>query len=92
MFAPGCATAAAAAGTCQPVLVCSIHTPTGLYHSVQNIVFWRNKDLKCEVSLAAAGILIEDQVSPKSCGHVRGKRVVSREEAVSRIRAAADAR
>eukprot|EP00878_Enallax_costatus_P006766 GHUV01007092.1.p1 GENE.GHUV01007092.1~~GHUV01007092.1.p1 ORF type:complete len:438 (+),score=119.18 GHUV01007092.1:227-1540(+) len=39
-----------------------------------------------------AGILIEDQVSPKSCGHVRGKRVTSREEAVSRIRAAADAR
>ncbi|WIA13770.1 hypothetical protein OEZ85_007320 [Tetradesmus obliquus] len=39
-----------------------------------------------------AGILIEDQAWPKSCGHVRGKRVVSREEAVSRIRAAADAR
>lgn len=42
--------------------------------------------------LPSAGILIEDQVAPKSCGHVRGKRVVSREEAVSRIRAAADAR
>ena len=39
-----------------------------------------------------SGILIEDQVWPKSCGHVRGKRVVSREEAVSRIRAACDAR
>ncbi|GAX80954.1 hypothetical protein CEUSTIGMA_g8389.t1 [Chlamydomonas eustigma] len=39
-----------------------------------------------------AGILIEDQVSPKSCGHVKGKRVVGREEAVSRIRAAVDAR
>ncbi|KAI8470159.1 MAG: Pyruvate/Phosphoenolpyruvate kinase-like domain-containing protein [Monoraphidium minutum] len=39
-----------------------------------------------------AGILIEDQVSPKSCGHVRNKRVVPREEAVSRIRAAVDAR
>lgn len=38
------------------------------------------------------GILIEDQVAPKSCGHVRGKRVVGREEAVSRIRAAVDAR
>lgn len=38
------------------------------------------------------GILIEDQTWPKSCGHVRNKRVVSREEAVSRIRAAADAR
>ncbi|GLI59486.1 hypothetical protein VaNZ11_001371 [Volvox africanus] len=39
-----------------------------------------------------AGILIEDQVAPKSCGHVRGKKVVGREEAVSRIRAAVDAR
>lgn len=39
-----------------------------------------------------AGILIEDQVAPKSCGHVRGKRVTSREEALSRIRAAVDAR
>ena len=42
--------------------------------------------------LSYPGILIEDQVWPKSCGHVKGKRVTSREEAVSRIRAAADAR
>lgn len=39
-----------------------------------------------------AGILIEDQVWPKSCGHVRGKRVVPRDEAIARIRAACDAR
>jgi len=39
-----------------------------------------------------SGILIEDQVWPKSCGHVKGKRVVPREEAVARIRAACDAR
>lgn len=39
-----------------------------------------------------AGILIEDQLMPKSCGHVRGKRVTSRDEAVARIRAAVDAR
>ena len=39
-----------------------------------------------------AGILIEDQVAAKSCGHVRGKEVVSRAEAVSRIRAAVEAR
>ncbi|KAL4428516.1 hypothetical protein ABPG75_002605 [Micractinium tetrahymenae] len=39
-----------------------------------------------------AGILIEDQQWPKSCGHVRNKRVVDREEAVMRIRAACDAR
>ena len=38
------------------------------------------------------GIMIEDQVAPKRCGHTRGKQVVSRQEAVSRIRAAVDAR
>jgi hypothetical protein len=32
------------------------------------------------------------QVAPKSCGHVAGKQVVSREGAVARIRAAVDAR
>ena len=40
----------------------------------------------------SSGILIEDQVWPKSCGHVRGKRVVGRDEAVQRIKAACDAR
>jgi 2-methylisocitrate lyase-like PEP mutase family enzyme len=36
--------------------------------------------------------MIEDQVSPKRCGHTRGKQVVSRDEALARIRAAVDAR
>ena len=36
--------------------------------------------------------MIEDQVAPKRCGHTRGKQVVGRIEAVSRIRAAVDAR
>eukprot|EP00937_MAST-01D_sp_MAST-1D-sp2_P000028 g28.t1 len=40
----------------------------------------------------AACIMIEDQVQPKRCGHTRGKGVVSRAEAVARVRAAADAR
>ena len=39
----------------------------------------------------AAGILIEDQVWPKACGHTRGRRVVERAEAVARVRAAVDA-
>jgi len=39
-----------------------------------------------------AAVMIEDQVSPKRCGHTRGKSVVTREEAVARIRAAVDAR
>lgn len=40
----------------------------------------------------AAGIMIEDQVSPKRCGHTKGKQVVSRGEAKMRIRAAVDER
>jgi len=39
-----------------------------------------------------AGIMIEDQVSPKRCGHVAGKSVVGFDEAVQRVRAASDAR
>jgi 2-methylisocitrate lyase-like PEP mutase family enzyme len=40
----------------------------------------------------AAGVMIEDQISPKKCGHTRGKQVISREEARMKIRAAVDAR
>jgi 2-methylisocitrate lyase-like PEP mutase family enzyme len=39
-----------------------------------------------------AGIMIEDQVSPKRCGHVSGKATVPMPEAVQRVRAACDAR
>jgi methylisocitrate lyase len=40
----------------------------------------------------AAAIFFEDQVSPKRCGHMSGKQVVSEAEMVARIKAAADAR
>jgi 2-methylisocitrate lyase-like PEP mutase family enzyme len=40
----------------------------------------------------AAAVMIEDQVSPKKCGHTRGKQVISRDEARMKIRAAVDAR
>lgn len=39
-----------------------------------------------------AGMMIEDQVSPKRCGHVAGKSVVPFDEAVQRVKAACDAR
>jgi 2-methylisocitrate lyase-like PEP mutase family enzyme len=39
-----------------------------------------------------AGIMIEDQVWPKRCGHMKGKEVITAEEAVEKIRAAAEAR
>ena len=37
-------------------------------------------------------IQLEDQVAPKRCGHFAGKEVISTEEAVSKIKAAVDAR
>jgi 2-methylisocitrate lyase-like PEP mutase family enzyme len=39
-----------------------------------------------------AGIMLEDQVWPKRCGHMGGKQVISVEEQVEKIRAAAEAR
>ncbi|AEG93263.1 isocitrate lyase/PEP mutase family protein [Ramlibacter tataouinensis] len=39
-----------------------------------------------------AGVHIEDQVSPKRCGHLDGKVVIPREDFVSKIRAAVEAR
>jgi 2-methylisocitrate lyase-like PEP mutase family enzyme len=39
-----------------------------------------------------AAIMLEDQVAPKRCGHTEGKSVVARDEALTRIRAAVDAR
>ena len=38
------------------------------------------------------GAMIEDQVWPKRCGHMKGKDVIPFEEAVTKIKAAADAR
>ncbi|MDQ6618215.1 MAG: isocitrate lyase/PEP mutase family protein [Pseudomonadota bacterium] len=38
-----------------------------------------------------AGIMLEDQVWPKRCGHMKGKEVISAEEMVQKIRAARQA-
>lgn len=40
----------------------------------------------------AAAIMLEDQATPKKCGHTKGKQVVSRQEARLKIRAACQAR
>ena len=40
----------------------------------------------------AAGLFLEDQVWPKKCGHMAGKRVVAVEEHAAKLRAAVDAR
>ena len=39
-----------------------------------------------------AGIFLEDQVWPKKCGHMAGKKVVPRKEWLAKLRAALDAR
>jgi methylisocitrate lyase len=40
----------------------------------------------------AAGLFLEDQVWPKRCGHMRGKRVVERDEWLAKLRAVLDTR
>jgi 2-methylisocitrate lyase-like PEP mutase family enzyme len=44
------------------------------------------------IGAGVAGIHMEDQLSPKRCGHVAGRLVIPMEEAVGKIRAAVDAR
>ncbi|HEX2042636.1 MAG TPA: isocitrate lyase/PEP mutase family protein [Acidimicrobiales bacterium] len=43
-------------------------------------------------SAGAAGIFLEDQVWPKKCGHLAGKRVVPREDWLAKLRAALEHR
>ena len=44
------------------------------------------------IRAGAAGLFIEDQVTPKRCAFVKGKEVISLEEAVGKYRAAIDVR
>src|SRR3954466_10540358 len=44
------------------------------------------------IEAGAAGCFLEDQVWPKKCGHMRGKRVIEREEYIHKVRAAVDTR
>ncbi len=44
------------------------------------------------VKTGVAGIHLEDQRFPKRCGHIAGKTIVSREEAIGKFRAAVDTR
>jgi methylisocitrate lyase len=39
-----------------------------------------------------AGLLLEDQVEPKRCGHMSGKQVIPAQEMVAKVRAALDTR
>ena len=44
------------------------------------------------IDAGAAGCILEDQQWPKKCGHMRGKRVIDRQEYLDKIRAASDTR
>lgn len=44
------------------------------------------------IGAGVAGLHMEDQVSPKRCGHVAGRQVIPLEEAVGKVRAAVDTR
>ncbi|KAH9485578.1 2,3-dimethylmalate lyase [Psilocybe cubensis] len=50
------------------------------------------RTVKQYIQAGIAGLHIEDQVQTKRCGHLMGKQVVSREEFLTRIRAAVIAR
>ena len=41
--------------------------------------------------LGVSAVFIEDQKAPKKCGHMRGKKVIEREEYIDKIRAAVEA-
>src|SRR4030095_4262363 len=56
-------------------------TALNVYHTVR----------ACERAVVG-GLMLEDQVWPKRCGHMKGKEVISAEEMVQKISAAADAR
>ena len=58
------------------------------FGSAQNI----KRTVRGYAQAGFACIMLEDQVAPKRCGHVEGKSVVPREEALTRIQAAVDAR
>ena len=71
--------------TDSPLLV---DVDTGFGPSAFNIA----RTVKSLIKAGAAALHIEDQVGAKRCGHRPGKEVVSKEEMVDRIKAAADAR
>lgn len=58
------------------------------YGNVVNVV----RTVREFESCGCAGINLEDQIWPKRCGHMAGKEVISEEEMVQKIRAAAWAR
>lgn len=53
-------------------------------NTIRTVQLWENAGV--------AGLHLEDQVTPKKCGHMEGKQVIPLDEAVAKIRAAVGAR
>lgn len=70
--------------TQRPVLV---DADTG-YGNALNVI----RTVELLQNAGAAGIFLEDQVWPKRCGHMRGKRVIDRGEWLGKLRAVLDVR
>jgi len=71
-------------GTTLPVIV---DADTG-YGNPLNVIRTVNE----LIAAGAAGCFLEDQIWPKKCGHMRGKRVIDRDEYIHKIAAANEAR
>ena len=65
-----------------------VDVDTGFGSSAFNVA----RTVKSLIKFGAAAMHIEDQVGAKRCGHRPGKELVSQQEMVDRIKAAADAR
>jgi 2-methylisocitrate lyase-like PEP mutase family enzyme len=76
------------ANICRAVSIPMIGDGDTGFGSAQNI----KRTVQGYAQAGFAAIMLEDQVAPKRCGHTEGKSVVSRDEALMRIRAAVDAR
>lgn len=70
----------------EPRLLVAADGDTG-YGNAMNV----QRTVRDYARAGAACVMIEDQVSPKKCGHTQGKEVIGRGEARMKIRAAVDA-
>jgi 2-methylisocitrate lyase-like PEP mutase family enzyme len=70
----------------------SIDLPNSTFTDTESHCFSSSKTVFGYARADMGGIMIEDQVSPKRCGHVAGKSVIPFDEAVQRVKAACDAR
>ncbi|NJO05378.1 MAG: isocitrate lyase/PEP mutase family protein [Chloroflexaceae bacterium] len=66
-------------------VICDADTGYGGVHNVRRTV----RDME---KIGAAAIILEDQESPKRCGHLPGKEVVPQSEMVQKLKVALDAR